>query len=521
MYQSPIRLAGFTGIITDKKELLLARKKLLAELELSGGTTLSINGHSLSRQDINTLFDELADDNQRRMHEAIFQQPTLLHFLETGNITDADSIAFNGVDPEFRQHFSPIAAQAIQVLLQQVLRDEAPGTHYQSVQHLANNLLPADADLAFQPAFRYYTLRSRTLEELLEQEKEGGSIALEEGIDWITGSRITLLNALPDMFSDLRYKIARDLNNLSVALEANQKVKRAYLVIEQAARIQTTAELMELIRENHAIYRRILNERASPIKNFPKKKPGGSTRKALRIVAFVVIGLLLLNKIIKRMERSATRESTIVKPVDNYPMDEEQQFNNQAFIALKKSLAGWPSSDSPKITPVYARITLPCATCGDGFKAVWSTFFHNKERQTDTGNRGQILLANKLQNMDVFALINVDSRYFTSVYLKPGQTQPFLYSGDAGIGVSFYIGGNWNGNAWHEALMPHPAEAPDRSYLIQGSFMNVPKEQDYLKPEYDVFLRTDIKGKDYRDTIEVAPGKNQEIQLLLGLDERD
>lgn len=79
-YLSPLGLIGTD--IPDRRALQLARKKMLAELELSGETTIMVNGRELSKNDIIVYFEELQAEEDFDLHTAIARDPVLLGFLE-------------------------------------------------------------------------------------------------------------------------------------------------------------------------------------------------------------------------------------------------------------------------------------------------------------------------------------------------------------------------------------------------------------------------------------------------------
>jgi hypothetical protein len=66
----------------DKKSILLSRKKMLAELELHGGQTVTIKGRQLTKNDIINFFNALQQTNNLAWHVAIAADPVLLKFLE-------------------------------------------------------------------------------------------------------------------------------------------------------------------------------------------------------------------------------------------------------------------------------------------------------------------------------------------------------------------------------------------------------------------------------------------------------
>jgi len=88
-YVSPAWL--FNGHLPDhpdSKTLRLRRTQLLADLELSGATTIEYHGEVLTKNDIILLFDELEKENTLAWHQAVAKDRTLLAFLEDIHFDD-------------------------------------------------------------------------------------------------------------------------------------------------------------------------------------------------------------------------------------------------------------------------------------------------------------------------------------------------------------------------------------------------------------------------------------------------
>lgn len=87
-YISPFSLLQdvLPGQEVDKKSLLLAKKKLLAELELSGGNTIIIKNQEFSKNDIIQYFDGLQQAEIFLYHLLIAEDTVLLLFLEKNEL---------------------------------------------------------------------------------------------------------------------------------------------------------------------------------------------------------------------------------------------------------------------------------------------------------------------------------------------------------------------------------------------------------------------------------------------------
>ncbi|MDZ7880230.1 MAG: hypothetical protein U5L45_21315 [Saprospiraceae bacterium] len=94
-YISPFRSLGISDFdAIDKNTLNLAKKKLLAEIDLSPTNTIIREGQELSKDTIIKTFDKLTQVNNWETHRAIAKDLPLLAFLE--NQTFANNIFASG-----------------------------------------------------------------------------------------------------------------------------------------------------------------------------------------------------------------------------------------------------------------------------------------------------------------------------------------------------------------------------------------------------------------------------------------
>ncbi len=109
-YISPLSLTGtLEDSALDKKSLLLAKKKMLAELELTGNDSVTVNGRELTKNDILVFFDTLQQSTDLTYHVAIANDPVLLNFLEKNELQFGDWFKKEEMykDPAFLEWISP------------------------------------------------------------------------------------------------------------------------------------------------------------------------------------------------------------------------------------------------------------------------------------------------------------------------------------------------------------------------------------------------------------------------------
>jgi len=93
----------------DSRTLQRERKKLLAELELTGGDTVELNGRKFTKNELIDYFEELQQENIAAWHLAIAEDPVLLRFLQDAAINAGGLFREAGIydEPDFITWISP------------------------------------------------------------------------------------------------------------------------------------------------------------------------------------------------------------------------------------------------------------------------------------------------------------------------------------------------------------------------------------------------------------------------------
>lgn len=108
-YNSPVSMIGNLYSGTDPKDLIVAKKKLLAELDLNGGSTLTINNREFTKNDIINFFDNAQQTSEMAYHVAVAHDVFLLKFLENNMLENRHGFEKNTLynDPKFIDWVSP------------------------------------------------------------------------------------------------------------------------------------------------------------------------------------------------------------------------------------------------------------------------------------------------------------------------------------------------------------------------------------------------------------------------------
>jgi len=109
-YLSPFTLLeGITPELVDRKSIALGKKKMLAELELEGGTSIIVEGREFTRDGIIVFFDELLQEDNISYHVAITKDVVLQRFITHNILENGDRFTNTSLlgNPAFIQWISP------------------------------------------------------------------------------------------------------------------------------------------------------------------------------------------------------------------------------------------------------------------------------------------------------------------------------------------------------------------------------------------------------------------------------
>ena len=208
-YLSPSSLSG-DPIVTplDKKAIQLERKKLFAELELSGETTIEMNGRAFTKNDIIQYYEDLLKEDGLKYHSTVAEDPILLVFLETAFIGRKENFLRNPMyysDEQFINWISPYFCHAFITFMNACFLDpDEDGL----TSLLRNKLLMTSADIekGWQAVMKIVMGSISTIEEYY---KATGAVKLSKVKDLMEFRYIRLIQLLPnDRFSPVKDKYA-------------------------------------------------------------------------------------------------------------------------------------------------------------------------------------------------------------------------------------------------------------------------------------------------------------------------
>jgi hypothetical protein len=262
-YLSPATFSGETlSAPLDKKAIQLGRKKLFAELELSGGSTIELHGKPFTKNDIIKYFEDLLKEDALAYHSAVGQDQVLLGFLEHAWIGRKEKFQDNPLyrDEQFIQWISPYFCHSFTALMDGCFQGEPDEDGLTSL--LNNRLLmtPGDLEQSWNAVTRIIMNDISTLERYHEQDKKRnapGSVTVSEIRDLMEFNYIRLIQLLPQgRFASLRDQYALcmqnaciDVFNLHVSIRSHVKTwleNAKMLAVSPEVKNQITKKLEEM-----------------------------------------------------------------------------------------------------------------------------------------------------------------------------------------------------------------------------------------------------------------------------------
>jgi len=251
-YISPFALLQtLTPGQADKQSLALAKKKMLAELELNGGAVVTINGNEFTKNDIVNFFDNLQQTGNLSFHIIVANDAVLLRFLEQHFLNNGDRFSNNELyaDAGFIEWVSPYFFKSFTRFAEKCLpgKDDSGWVALFSNPVLMNSLYTEQAWQIIENIVR------KDLANLYSFLKSKGSRGIHS-IKKLIDSRYTLmLQQLPvSRFTDLRNEYGAVMMHCSIPIFNGGNKAGAMETIENAWRLAVTRELKDHIQAKQA-----------------------------------------------------------------------------------------------------------------------------------------------------------------------------------------------------------------------------------------------------------------------------
>jgi hypothetical protein len=273
-YINPITLLGLTPLSIDdltQSNIRKASKRLIADVELSDNQILIYKRNSLNQSDIHTLVQTLDNENIRLMHFIIYQNPSLLSFLEQGNLSgDIDPKLISNkqlikfVSPYFAINYSKLYSEALQ---------EWDMAQLDILNGYLQFILPENVGTAFGRAERALMTidqQIQTFKQNFAEEKSYSDVQVLREIDQILkGSLDYDLKKLPSVFDNQLENIAVSIRSFAIEMcNKYNLIKLAMNLANRAMHFARTPILVNRLEDDLISLKKISSQIADEGKNF-------------------------------------------------------------------------------------------------------------------------------------------------------------------------------------------------------------------------------------------------------------
>lgn len=280
-----------TGL--SRRDLMLAKRALMAEAELNENKRVIRNGVELSKEDIVTMFDRLAAEANLEFHAKIFADKALLAFLENAECT-SESPPFSAELSEneaYRNFVKPYFLHSFEFAVTNGFRQR----DFEMIGYLVQTLtlfIASETELIIQLA----PIETRLSDLKIYADELGDAIVEigrwdEDELDMLfSKGLIDLLNLLPFTFQELRNGYMICLINLTVAIynHGSKGLAKGY------ARAGLTLECDESYRQE--MVKRLEHYISPPLRNTSTaaetQTANDNSGKSYWWVGFVIIAVL-------------------------------------------------------------------------------------------------------------------------------------------------------------------------------------------------------------------------------------
>ncbi len=240
----------------------MARKRWVAELDLSGNSTISINGQEFGKQEIITTFDRLQKDEHLAYHLAVDNDGVMRHFLETGEFTKGQQfVALREYEDEaFIQWITPYVVPAFQKLL---AKSFATGTAVHVAALCKQMFPPASIEAeAWQPACDYLRKATAFMEYFVESSFQEDRFQQMQKIISLGTMQLLCLKPV-HLFSQDIDEYCRLLHKLSRELH-KEKPEESVALLHNGSNLPMNDLLCNIFRMQIDFYHRYYGQTACP-----------------------------------------------------------------------------------------------------------------------------------------------------------------------------------------------------------------------------------------------------------------
>jgi hypothetical protein len=254
-YVSPFQELGIEADGNlDKSDLNLAKKRLLAELDLSSKSTIMRGSVEMTKDDIIKQFDKLSAIQNWDFHRLVLADKSLLGFVQDRQWHAKNYLKTEAKydDVDFIEFISPYFAFSYKTLVIKYLT-AADVYNLRTIFNISPPLLTeADRDDVWYSVESFLEVWKIDLDDISENVEQGEDYTDKTLLAYHGKSFIDCLNLLPEDFRYFRDDYALSLYNLSANSWNKNKHYRAAQLVKNARNLDISEDTAAMIDERIA-----------------------------------------------------------------------------------------------------------------------------------------------------------------------------------------------------------------------------------------------------------------------------
>jgi hypothetical protein len=261
-YISPFRNLGIdVSQEVDKNALNLAKKRLLAELDLSQKATIIRGGIEMSKNDIVQLFDGFSNAENLDFHRQIANNRGLLNFLEKQQLDTknefVDDLAF--ASASFKAFLSPYLTHSCVEYITNCLKKAQSANLQIFPTPLLNQLSVNELESVWQSVESVLKQKRAQADELTARIRSRPRMRLDDTAPFRSPQFVACLNWLPDRFQGFRTGYVAALYHLAEAAWGAKGHKIGVDILRYAVHINCVAQNKLVVRARLSGYENSLD----------------------------------------------------------------------------------------------------------------------------------------------------------------------------------------------------------------------------------------------------------------------
>lgn len=287
MYINPYKLLGIEAenfSEVDNTVINKAKRKLIAEIELSDTNTISHFGADLNKADCIKVIDELDNKNKREFHLFIIQNKPLYNFLTSRDLTFFTQFKYESIyrDNEFLDFISPFFSERYDQAL--FINFKKNSTHNLKVILAVKPITNFEySEKCYKKTYSYLKEIYNEFEKINKDIENNKSKFIKQNFEGLLRSisdkvNVTQLNSLPSYFQTIINQIAHSIRDIEVKLynDPYNNYSVAFQLIEFAKSINTDGLTLQTITKSYYTVKKQYESYQSPIienqKSFTNKQ---------------------------------------------------------------------------------------------------------------------------------------------------------------------------------------------------------------------------------------------------------